>query len=399
MYIAKSSVFCHALGYNKNNIEKRETPLQHITTPEDLSSFCKAISGAPWFALDTEFIRDRTYYPRLCMLQVATPDHVAVIDTLSIADLSEIMALFYGPEPKIFHAATQDLEIFAHMNDAVPENIFDTQLAASVLGLGPQIGYGALVQHYTQVSLEKSQSRIDWGRRPLPQEALQYAADDVIYLAQIYPMMLKELAEKERDNWIADDMKALSDIDRYVMRPENAWKKLRSLSRLSGHKYATGKALCEWREGLAQQKDLPRGWILRDDLLVDIAKSQPKSQEALGRLRGVKPEFLQQHAATVMSMLKNADNNVKPSDEPVRLNSEQRLLLEGLGIVLKYCANQHETNPNHVCNRDDLAALMNGERDLDVLKSWKREVAGDALLAFLAGELTITAKDGKLVVS
>lgn len=375
--------------------------MQHITTPDALSSFCQDISSAAWYALDTEFIRDRTYYPRLCMLQVATTEHVAVIDTLAVGDLSELMALFYGPEPKIFHAASQDLEIFAHLNDAVPENIFDTQLAASVLGLGPQIGYGALVEHYTQVTLEKSQSRIDWGRRPLPAEAIQYAADDVIYLAQIYPMMVQELKDKGRDTWIADDMRALSSTERYLLKPENAWKKVRSLNRLSGKKLATGRALCEWREGLAQQKDLPRGWILRDDLLVDIAKTQPKNKDALERLRGVKSEFMQQHASTVLGLLKDSANTGagEENQEPMRLNPEQRLLLDGLNLVLRYCAHQHQTNPSHVCSRDELVALIAGQRDGDVLSGWKYDIAGQALLDYLAGKSRIEVRDGALVLS
>ena len=238
--------------------------IQYIDSAPELARFCLQLSGADWFALDTEFLREKTYYPKLCLLQVATPDSVACIDPLALDTLDPILDLVFDPGiTKVMHSARQDMEIFYHLRGAAPGPVFDTQVAALLLGYPDQIGYGNLVSEVLNVRLEKLHTRADWSIRPLTQDQVSYAADDVIYLVDVYLNLRNRLVERGRLEWLDEDFARLSSDALYSNPPEDAWLRVKGGNRLKGAALAVLQALAGWRETLAQQRDRPRGWILR----------------------------------------------------------------------------------------------------------------------------------------
>ena len=233
----------------------------YIETPADLSALCEQLKRSDWLTLDTEFIREETYYPQLCLIQVATDDVVACIDPLAIDDLSPLMEVFYDPAiTKVLHSARQDLEIFQNLRGRPPENIFDTQIAATLLGQGDQIGYGNLAKAMLGVELDKAHSRTDWAKRPLSPEQLDYAADDVRYLRDIYKQQIQQLQEMGRLQWLDEDFAQLSNPALYEPPIADAWKRLKGLNRLKGVQLAIVRELAQWREELAKERNLPRRW-------------------------------------------------------------------------------------------------------------------------------------------
>ena len=263
----------------------------HIPFIDDqrgLATVCATLSQAPWFAIDTEFLREKTYYPKLCLVQVATPDMVACIDPLVLDDITPLLDVIFDQQiTKVMHAARQDMEIFYHLRGTVPAPVFDTQIAALLLGLPDQVGYGGLVQELLGVKLHKLHSRTDWSQRPLDGEQLHYAADDVIYLAQAYQLMQEKLWESDRLDWLAGDFQALSDPALYAAHPETAWLRVKGANKLSGAALAALQALAAWREDKAQTLDRPRDWVLRDDVLLDLSLihiSEPTRPRLVSRM-------------------------------------------------------------------------------------------------------------------
>ncbi|MFW2134544.1 ribonuclease D, partial [Ectothiorhodospira haloalkaliphila] len=249
-----------------------------IDQPEALKAFCERLKGVDWFALDTEFIREKTYYPQLCLIQVATPEEVACIDPLNLEDLSPLTHLLFDPNiTKVLHAASQDLEIFFHQQGRVPGPIFDTQVAASLLGHGDQVGYGKLIQLVLGVELEKGQSRTDWAQRPLETIQLRYAADDVHYLARAYPLMRQALEDNGRLAWLEDDFQRMQDPRTYQPDPETIWRRLKGINTLRGEQaLAVARNLARWREQEAMRLDRPRRWLLQDEVILDLARRKPR---------------------------------------------------------------------------------------------------------------------------
>ena len=230
----------------------------YVDTPQALTQLCKQLQHSPWFALDTEFIREKTFYPRLCLLQVANTQHLACIDVLALNDLSPLLDILYDPaSTKVLHSAHQDLEIFYHLRGALPTPIFDTQLAATLLGLGEQIGYAALVKTLLKIDLDKSQTRTDWSCRPLDPAQLSYAADDVRYLGQIYQQQRQELEQRQRLDWLTEDFTALCDPARYRVDVDQAWQRIKGQQRLRGVQLAVLRTLAAWREQRASSLDRP----------------------------------------------------------------------------------------------------------------------------------------------
>ena len=262
--------------------------IHFVNTLEQLEQFASSIAGEKWLALDTEFLREKTYRPNLCLLQVATPDVVACIDPLALESIDPILDVIYQPDIiKVLHAASQDLEIFYWLRGKIPVNLFDTQIAAPLLGYQEQIGYGNLVGEVLNVSLSKSHSRADWTRRPLPEQQVQYAADDVIYLARMYPIMRDKLKQLNRLHWLDSEWQNLTNPDLYEKPADDAWKRLRGADKLKGSRLAVTQQLARWRELTARDRNLPRNWLLKDDVLLDLAKQMPLSTKELGHIRGL----------------------------------------------------------------------------------------------------------------
>lgn len=379
------------------------TEARFVDTPQALAEVCAALQGSAWITLDTEFIRERTYYPQLCLIQVANESVIACIDPLALPDLAPLEALLADPQVlKVLHAASQDLEIFYHRMGRVPAPVFDTQVAASVLGLGEQVGYGRLVQELLGVELDKSHARTDWSRRPLEPEQLRYAADDVRYLLALYPRMRTELEARQRTEWMLDDLAALTDPARYAPAPEEAWRRIRGMQTLSPQQLAALKLLAAWRERRAERADKPRKWILQDEVLLEIARRGPRDEQSLAKLRGLEEGALRRLGEEILELLEQArrlPESQWPQLPPRReLAAEQDALVDALMALLRAAAQENQISPAAVATRKDLERLVCGEEDLDLLKGWRGRLAGKRLAAFLRGESEMIVRDGRLQV-
>ena len=375
----------------------------YIDTPNALRQFTEQISAADWIALDTEFLREKTYYPKLCLIQIATPEVVACIDPLALDDLSPLLDVLFDPRvTKVMHAARQDMEIFFHIRDAVPAPVFDTQIAALLLGFPDQIGYGNLVNDLLGVSLDKKHTRADWSLRPLSTEQIQYAADDVIYLVEIYQQLTEKLGARGRLEWLSGDFEQLTRPGLYQNAPDRAWLKVKGGNRLKGASLATLQVLAEWREKTAQQKDIPKGWLLRDDILVEIARHQPDSLASLGKIRGLNEKTLKNNGEWFLRLVAEAKNN-KPEPYPKkdfskRLSPSQDALVDVMMAVVRISGEKNALNPAVLATRKQLEKLVAGETDTGLMQGWRRKLVGDQLQALLDGKLVLSAKDGELVL-
>ncbi len=269
-----------------------------------LTRLCEQLQGCSWLAVDTEFERVSTYYPELCLLQVANNGITAVIDPLAIANLEPLYDMLYDPSiTKVFHAARQDLEIFFHIKGELPVPLFDTQIAASMLGYDKQTSYANLISEILGVALAKTQTRTNWKRRPLNRSQLEYAADDVIYLGQVYELLLAKLIESGHKSLLDEECNALARPELYLPDPETMWLKIKEARKLEGNSLAVLQQLAAWREITARAENQPRKWILQDYTLVDMARLLPASQDDLSRIKGVNERVLQRHGATLLEII------------------------------------------------------------------------------------------------
>ena len=277
----------------------------YIIDQPALVEFCSGLRGAAWLALDTEFIREQTYYPQLCLIQIASTDQIACIDPLALPSLEPLLAILYDlTVTKVLHAAYQDLEVFYNLCGAVPTPIFDTQLAAAALGYGNQVGYASLAQQMLDVELAKIHTRVNWRQRPLAPEWLAYAADDVRHLRDIYQQQLTMLTARGELEGLAESFAALADPARYQPQPQEAWRRIRDHQRLrGGPQQAALQALAAWREEQAIRDDRPRRWILHDGPLLDMARYLPTDLESLAQIHRLPPATLRRHGRTLLTLI------------------------------------------------------------------------------------------------
>lgn len=377
---------------------------QYIDTTEALQAFCNRIAGADWIALDTEFLREKTYFPKLCLLQVATPGVVACIDPLALDDLDPLLDLIFDPGiTKVMHAARQDMEIFFQLRGAAPAPVFDTQIAALLLGYPDQIGYGNLVREMLGVSLDKLHTRADWSLRPLSEAQLQYAADDVIYLVQVYQQLQAKLQQLGRLEWLAEDFEQLTSAALYHTHPEQAWLKVKGGNRLKGASLSVLQALAKWREELASSRDRPRGWVLRDDALIEVARHKPVSVAVLGKLHGLNERLVSKSGDELVALVAQAvDSKPKPfpnAAERLRLTPAQDALVDVMLALVRLSGAQHALNPAVLASRKELEKLALGNADTDVMHGWRRKLVGERLQALLDGELSLSVRDGQLAIT
>ncbi len=379
------------------------TSILYVDTTEKLGVLCAGLQGAPWLSLDTEFLREKTYFPKFCLLQIAAGDVVACIDPLALESLDPLLTFIFDPKiPKVFHSGRQDMEIFYHLCGRLPTPVFDTQLAAPLLGMAEQISYAGLVAELLGVHLSKSHSRTDWSRRPLSQEQLRYAADDVIYLDQAYRIMRPRLEQLGRLDWLREDFAELTDPACYENPPESAWQRIGGVYQLKPKQRAIVQALAAWREQTARAQDLPRGWILKDDALFDLARQQPVNAEQLSHVRGIDERMAKRHGATICRLIQEAAARPpQPIDlkgRPARKSAEQEALLDLLMAVVRLRAAQNTLHPNVLATRKDLEQLLDGDPGARLLHGWRKAMAGDELAAVLRGELTLKVETGNLAV-
>jgi ribonuclease D len=377
--------------------------VQYIDTPSSLDAFCQQLGAAAWIALDTEFLREKTYYPKLCLLQIATPDIVACIDPLALDDLTPLLAIIFDEGvTKVMHSGRQDMEIFFNLHGKPPSPVFDTQIAALLLGYADQIGYANLVREMLGVELDKLHTRADWSQRPLSAEQLQYAADDVVYLVEIYRKMTAQLAAMGRLAWLSDDFKRLASPELYGNPPEQAWLKVKGGNRLKGANLSVLQALAEWRETTAQQKNRPKGWILRDDALIDIARHRPTSLEALGKIRGLSEGLVRNSGKMLVELVKDASDRppvpFPDSGRRIKPTADQNALVDVMMALVRMSGELHNLNPAVLASRKQLEQLVQGDTDISLLQGWRKKFVGETLLRFLSGDLHLSVSDGKLVV-
>ena len=370
----------------------------YIDQPPALRELCAELRASEWLALDTEFLRESTYYPQLCLLQLATPGRIAVIDPLRVADLEPLLELLFDDRIlKVVHAGRQDFEIFFHLRQRVPEPVFDTQIAAPLLGYADQIGYGRLVQEVLNVRLPKTHSRTDWSHRPLSSAQINYAADDVRYLAELYPRVYEELANRGRLEWLRADFEALASPATYAVVAADTWLRVKGYERLRGAQLATLQLLAAWREEAAQREDKPRKWLLGDDVLLAVAKLMPATQGDLRRIRGLHPRVLNHYARELLALIGEAKNHApEPPPEGTRprpLEPWQEPVVDVLTAVVKQIAAREDLHPSVLASRKDLERLVRGERELAALSGWRGGLLESPLLAVLGGKqgLRVTA--------
>ena len=380
-----------------------ETTIRFIDTQEELKRFCEQLGKLDWIALDTEFLREKTYYPKLCLLQVATPEHVACIDPLAIADLSPILdILFDETVTKVLHSGRQDLEIFYHLAGKLPSPVFDSQIAALLLGYPEQVGYASLVKDELGIELDKLHTRADWSLRPLSEEQLQYAADDVVYLAEIYQRLHEKLAASGRSDWLLEDFQRLTSVDLYNNPPEDAWLKVKGGNRLRGDSLSIMQSLAGWREQLARQKDRPKGWILRDDALIDISRHKPDSLAALGKIRGLAEGLVRNSGDRIVELVKDATGTTPipfpDKGKHTKLSPDQDALVDVMMALVRLSGEQNNLNPAVLATRKQLEMLVPGDTDSAVVQGWRKKLVGKQLLEFLKGDLRLSIRDGRLAI-
>ena len=368
---------------------------QFINGSEALTTLCQQLTPSEWLAVDTEFLREKTYYPQLCLIQIASDSIIACIDTIALNDLTPLLDIIYNPDTTIvFHAARQDLELLYLIRGDLPQTLFDTQFAAAVLGHGDQISYANLVRIYLDVELDKSHSRTNWSRRPLDPAQIEYAANDVRYLRNIYHILKQQLKDMDRLHWLDDHLKTLTNVKTYQLELNDIWHKIRGSSKLEGAQLAVLQRLAAWRENGAVKSNKPRRWILKDEVMVDLARIVPQSLEKFKFIPGLMNGTIEQHGETLIEELKQAKSLLREAWPRIRklepLNDQQDKLIQKLmSLLRKYC-DQQSIAPITIASRKDIEDMVRGEINIPLLQGWRNEIIGHHLDHFLKSRLTIT---------
>jgi len=380
------------------------TTIQYINQPEQLPALCEQILLASWIALDTEFLREKTYYPKFCLLQIATPNWVACVDPIALPNLDSLFDAIYNPAiVKVLHSCRQDLEIFFQLTGKLPKPIFDTQVAAPLLGFQDNPGYAMLVSSFLNINLTKAHTRADWSKRPLTQGEIEYAADDVIYLCQIYQIMTQKLTELGRLDWLNQDFAELTEPDYYQIKPEKAWLRIKGQNKLTGKQLSIIQTLAEWREKTAQAENKPKNWLLRDELLFDLAKLQPETPSDLATVRAMNERTIQRYGKELCQLITAAKNRppipLTLKDRPAKKTQQQEAILDILTALVRIRAEENSLNPSILATRKDLEELLLGEdEECPLLHGWRFAMAGRELVGLLKGELLLGIESEQLAI-
>ncbi|MGD8839303.1 MAG: ribonuclease D [Gammaproteobacteria bacterium] len=375
-----------------------DSDYDYIDTDAGLASFCDALGAAGCCAIDTEFIRESTYYPELALIQVASDTQLACIDPLAVEDFSPFEEILVEPGLlKVFHSSSQDLEILYQRFGKVPSPVFDTQLAAAVLGYNHQISYADLVQQVTGVVLEKKHTRANWTRRPLSSDELDYAMDDVRYLLEVYRHLDDRLGQTRRRSWIEKDLRAMSDPANYEVNTAQLWKRLKGVQKLKGDKLQIASELCRWREQVAQRQNRPRRWIAKDDTLVEIARRKPVDLEALAAIPELSDKTVRRHGEKLLEVVAAA-TRVDPADWPrhdqrQQLDPAQMALGDCLMALCRSIAESNSIALASLATRKDIDNLILNRKSSRLTQGWRFEMAGEQLLEFMHGQAVIAVDD------
>lgn len=365
-----------------------------------LASFCRDLGSQRFIAVDTEFHREKTYKPKLCLVQLGMGKRVAAVDPLARGlDLAPLWELFADQRVlKVFHGAEQDMEVLHYAAGALPNPVYDTQIAAMACGLGQQIGYGALVDSLLGVKLDKGAQFTDWTRRPLSERQLEYALSDVLYLSPVFEKLSQQLFESGRQAWVSAEMAALQDTGRFLIKPEDAWRRLKT-SRVSGLTFNIMRELAALREREAIRQDLPRGWVLKDAALLDIAHNPPRRLNDLEKVRGLDSQWRRGYLAEQLIAAVSRGHSSETADAPIERSRPEKPdeeLVSLLMSLLRICADKAQVAPKLLASRDEIAAFsLDPEAEHDLLKGWRGEIFGLQARALLQGEIALGVRQGK----
>jgi ribonuclease D len=376
-----------------------------ITRNEELAGVCARLATAPYVAVDTEFMREQTFWPKLCLVQIAASGIEVLIDSQALdLDLTPLFDLMVNEKVlKVFHSARQDIEIVHHLAGVIPHPIFDTQVAAMVCGFGEAVSYSMLVKRLLNRNLDKTSRFTDWSRRPLSERQLAYAIGDVTYLRDLYPKLKAQLDQSERASWLNEEMAVLTDPATYELHPEQAWKRLKMRIK-TPKSLAVLMELAAWREREAQTQDVPRARILKDEALYDIASQTPRTQEDLGSLRTLHNGFARSMRGravleAVGRGLERDPKTIPPIERGEPMPPEAQAVVDLLRVLLKARAGSHGVAPKLIATSDELEEIARSDdTDVPVLRGWRKKLFGDDALALKRGELALAIKDGEVTV-
>ena len=374
-----------------------------ITTTADLAAACSRLAKHPVITVDTEFLRETTYYPLLCVVQMASAEEAIVIDTLAAGiDLKPFFELMANESVlKVFHAARQDIEIIWHQANIIPHPVFDTQVAAMVLGYGDSIAYDALVEKVTGHRPDKTHRFTDWSRRPLTKEQMHYAVSDVTHLRDVFAALDADLKKRRRSEWVSIEMEVLTSPRTYDFHPERAWERLKTRVR-KPKDLAVLMEVAAWREQEAQSRDVPRGRVLRDEAVTDIATHAPTTLEKLAHLRSVPKGFEKSKwGADIVAAVERGlarDFSTLPKLEKPRNNANGAATVELLKVLLRMTSERHGVASKVIATVDDLEQIAASDQaDVAALHGWRRELFGEAAIKLKHGQLALAIDKGRVV--
>lgn len=371
--------------------------MQLITTQDELEAVIETLGRSDFVTIDTEFIRETTFWPVLCLIQLASPDATALIDPLAPGlDLAPFFKLMKDETTvKVFHAARQDIEIVFHLGGFIPHPVFDTQVAAMVCGFGDSVSYDQLVQKITGTRLDKSSRFTDWRHRPLSDKQLEYALADVTYLIDVYKHLSEQLKREDRAHWLNEEMGLLTAVETYDPHPDDAWRRLKMRVK-KPQELAILQAIAAWREREARERDVPRGRVIKDDALFEIAQQAPATAEALARLRTVPKGWERSSTATSLLAVVNNALQIPKEDLPklpkhVQQPEGTSAAAELLKVFLKLVAEEYGVAPKVLASSDDIEKIAAKGEDavIPAMQGWRREVFGDRALALVRGEIAL----------
>lgn len=375
-----------------------------IDTDQQFVAFLERCKKSPYIAIDTEFLREKTYYPKLCLLQMGIENEIAIVDPFKIRNLAALADVLVDPSiVKIFHACSQDVEILYHETGVVPSPIFDTQIAAAVLGKTQQASYSSLVSQYCDVNLPKKDSFTDWSQRPLSDSQIHYAADDVKYLPQIYYEMLAQLKKKNRLSWLEETFADLSKKEKYEIDPRVRYKKLKRVNQLNARQQAAAREFAAWRELQAQRLNIPRKWVVSDEQIVEACRREARTLDELYMVRGMKESLKTSDARKVLAALivgLDCPQSELPDVRPKSKNENNvDVIFDVMNALVRMRAREHEIAPQTLAPQAELLKLARGHYDdSELMQGWRYTLVGKDLRTLLEGGFALQIHDGNLEI-
>ena len=372
-----------------------------ITKTDELAATCKQLADADFVCVDTEFMRESTFWPELCLIQMAGGTTEVIVDPLAKNLQLDPFFELMGDDrvTKVFHAARQDIEIVHYLSNSLPTPVFDTQIAAMVCGFGEQVGYADLIQKLLNIPIDKTSRYSDWRRRPLHDHQLTYALADVTHLANAYPVLLKKISSAGRSSWLTEEMSALVNPELYAQHPDNAWKRLK-LRNIKQNRLGILIELAKWREETAQSRNLPRNRVVKDDVLYEVANRAPSNEEELGNLRSVTKGIVRSsYGAELLKGVKRGQNisrdQLPEIKRPARLSNDSKAVIELLRVLLKTTAAKHNVASKIIANAKDLEKIaLDDNADVSALRGWRRELFGNDAIALKHGRISLGLRNG-----